>query len=236
MPHRISTRRRQAAPTSRVSPALLGSSSSNRHSALQRSCWSACKRTTSRSRSRCRLDLGRDLKRGSAPEVSVWIDGAMPSRAETILGYVGGVHAHALKDIARPQPGATLATPAAIVLRYRYYPSFESVYAIVPSVPAILLIMFPAVLAAISVAREKEPRVHYQFLRHTDHTTRISARQAALYIAIGMLNYLILTVMGVVVFQVPLKGSGLALTSGRFSMSRLPQVSVSSCRRLRRAR
>ena len=93
----------------------------------------------------------------------------MASRAETILGYVGGVHAHALKDIARPQPGATLATPAAIVLRYRYYPSFESVYAIVPSVPAILLIMFPAVLAAISVAREKELGSITNFTSHRPH-------------------------------------------------------------------
>jgi ribosome-dependent ATPase len=159
-------------------------------------------------------DFGRDLKRGSTPEVSVWIDGAMPSRAETILGYVGGVHAHALKDVARPQPGATSAAPAAIVLRYRYNPSFESIYVMVPSVPAILLIMFPAVLAAISVAREKELGSITNF--YVTPTTRLEfllGKQLP-YIAIGMLNYLILTVMGVVVFQVPLKGSGLALTLG----------------------
>ena len=119
---------------------------------------------------------------------------------------MGGVHAHALKDIARPQPGATLATPAAIVLRYRYYPSFESVYAIVPSVPAILLIMFPAVLAAISVAREKELGSITNF--YVTPTTRLEFLLGKqLYIAIGLLNYLILTVMGVVVFQVPLRAA-----------------------------
>ena len=37
-------------------------------------------------------DFGRDLKRGRQPEVGVWLDGAMPFRAETSRGYVEGVH------------------------------------------------------------------------------------------------------------------------------------------------
>ena len=35
-----------------------------------------------------RLALGRDLAAGRMPEVSAWIDGAMPFRAETSRGYV----------------------------------------------------------------------------------------------------------------------------------------------------
>jgi ribosome-dependent ATPase len=159
--------------------------------------------------------FGRDLKRGSTPDVSAWIDGAMPSRAETILGYIGGIHAKSLEDLARQQPDAVSAAPAAdLVLRYRYNPSFESIYAMVPSVPAILLIMFPAVLAAISVAREKEFGSITNF--YVTPTTRLEfllGKQLP-YIAIGMLNYMILTVMGLVVFQVPLKGSGFTLTLG----------------------
>jgi ribosome-dependent ATPase len=33
-------------------------------------------------------DFGRDLMRQERPEVSVWLDGAMPFRAETARGYV----------------------------------------------------------------------------------------------------------------------------------------------------
>jgi ribosome-dependent ATPase len=159
--------------------------------------------------------FGRDLKRGSSPDVAAWIDGAMPFRGETILGYVEGVHAKYLQDLARQQPGAVSAAPAAdIVARYRYNPSFESIYAIVPSVPAILLIMIPAVLMAVSVAREKELGSITNF--YVTPTTRLEfllGKQLP-YIAIAMLNYVILTVMGLVVFQVPLKGSGLTLTLG----------------------
>ena len=45
---------------------------------------------------------------------------------------------------------------ADIQVRYLYNPSFESIYAIVPSIPPILLILIPAILMAVSVVREKE--------------------------------------------------------------------------------
>ncbi|MGK1563976.1 ABC transporter permease, partial [Klebsiella pneumoniae] len=37
-------------------------------------------------------NFGRDLKRGAVPQVAFWIDGAMPMRADTIKGYVQGIH------------------------------------------------------------------------------------------------------------------------------------------------
>ena len=37
-----------------------------------------------------------------------------------------------------------------------YNPTFESIYSIVPSVPALLLILIPAILMTISIVREKE--------------------------------------------------------------------------------
>lgn len=40
--------------------------------------------------------------------------------------------------------------------RYMYNPTFESLYSIVPSVPALLLILIPAILMAVSIVREKE--------------------------------------------------------------------------------
>jgi hypothetical protein len=36
--------------------------------------------------------FGRDLTRGRKVEIAAWIDGAMPSRAETVKGYVNGVY------------------------------------------------------------------------------------------------------------------------------------------------
>ena len=47
--------------------------------------------------------FGRDVARGRPAQIAAWIDGAMPQRAETIRGYVQGMHAHWL---AQRTPGA----------------------------------------------------------------------------------------------------------------------------------
>lgn len=159
--------------------------------------------------------FGRDLKRGSQPVVSALIDGAMPFRAETIQGYVQGIHLRYLKNLTLQEFGnASIALPVRIETRYRYNPSFESIYAMVPSVQAILLILIPAILMAVSVVREKELGSMTNFF--VTPTTRLEfllGKQLP-YVAIGMLNYGLLVVMAIVVFQVPLKGSGLTLTLG----------------------
>ena len=85
--------------------------------------------------------FGRDLRRGGRPEVSALVDGANPLRAETIKQYVAGVHGTFLRDPAQ-DIGGTHSGPnsADIQVRYLYNPTFESIYAIVPSVPAIVLV------------------------------------------------------------------------------------------------
>ena len=159
--------------------------------------------------------FGRDLKRGNTPEVSAWIDGAMPFRGETIQGYIQGVHLMYLKNLMHQESGEAFAVlPVDIETRYRYNPSFESIYAMVPAVQAILLILLPAILMAVSVVREKELGTITNF--YVTPTTRFEfllGKQLP-YVAIGMLNYALLVFMAIVVFQVPLKGSGLTLTLG----------------------
>jgi ribosome-dependent ATPase len=40
--------------------------------------------------------------------------------------------------------------------RFMYNPTFESIYSMVPSIPALLLVLIPAILMAVSIVREKE--------------------------------------------------------------------------------
>ncbi len=49
--------------------------------------------------------FGRDIKRGTPVSVGAWVDGAMPFRAETIRGYLQGVHAQYLSDPAINKTG-----------------------------------------------------------------------------------------------------------------------------------
>ncbi|HRY07271.1 MAG TPA: ribosome-associated ATPase/putative transporter RbbA [Hyphomicrobiaceae bacterium] len=161
------------------------------------------------------VGFGRDLKRSGKPQVSTWIDGANTSRAGTIEGYVAGAHAQFLGAWARESGfDQTSDASGAIEPRYRYNPSFESIYAMGPSIPALLLLLFPAILAAVSVAREKEIGTITNFyVTPTSRLEFLLGKQLP-YVVIGMVNFFALTILVVFLMGVPLKGSLLGLSIG----------------------
>jgi len=69
-----------------------------------------------------------------------------------------------------------------------YNPSFESIYAIGPAVPAMLLILFPAILMAVSVVREKEIGTITNFYVTPSHRLEFLIGKQLPYIAITMAN------------------------------------------------
>jgi ribosome-dependent ATPase len=156
-------------------------------------------------------NFSRDLRKGSRPEVMAQVDGANTFRGETVSQYVQGVQDTSLRD-----PASGLYTPrkyaAKFQDRYMYNPTFESVYAMVPSVPPILLILIPAILMAISVVREKELGSIINFyVTPTGRLEYLLGKQLP-YVVIGMLNYFMLVAMAIIIFDIPIKGSFLMLT------------------------
>jgi ribosome-dependent ATPase len=150
--------------------------------------------------------FGRDLKRGDRPQVAFWIDGAMPMRADTIKGYVQGLHASYLQELAR-QAGEDSAPPAEVAIRYRYNPDVQSLPAMVPAMIPILLMMIPAMLTALGVVREKELGSITNF--YVTPTTRLEfllGKQLP-YIGLAMINFLTMLVLAVFVMGIPIKGS-----------------------------
>jgi ribosome-dependent ATPase len=157
-------------------------------------------------------NFGRDFRRGRGPEVLAQVDGAMTFRGDTVAQYVEGVHATALKD-----PAAALKTSkpqkdtADIEERFMYNPTFESIYSMVPSVPALLLLLIPAILMTVSIVREKELGSMINFyVTPTGKLEYLIGKQLP-YVTIGAINFVILTVLGLVVFRVPIKGSFVTL-------------------------
>lgn len=158
--------------------------------------------------------FGRDLKRGEVPQVGFWVDGAMPTRADTIKGYVQGIHQSYLEELARGSTQAVAASPFDITLRYRYNPDVQSLPAMVPAVIPILLMLIPAMLTALGVVREKELGSITNF--YVTPVTRLEfllGKQLP-YIGLGMINFFMLVALSVLVFDVPVKGSMLTLTIG----------------------
>jgi ribosome-dependent ATPase len=157
--------------------------------------------------------FARDAARGRPVEIAAWIDGAMPQRAETVRGYVQGMHRLWLTEkAARSNVGDVATGLVNIETRYRYNPDVESLVAIVPAVIPLLLMLIPAMLTALSVVREKELGSIINF-----YVTPVSRLEFLLgkqlpYVLLAMLNFLLLVLLAVIGFGVPLKGSVLTLT------------------------
>jgi ribosome-dependent ATPase len=159
--------------------------------------------------------FGRDVLRGKTVEVGAWIDGAMPQRAETVRGYVQGMHQTWLARKASEIYGsAATQSSFSIETRYRYNPDVKSLVAMVPAVIPLLLMLIPAMLSALSVVREKElGSIVNLYVTPTTRLEFLIGKQLP-YVALGMLNFLLLTAFAIFIFRVPFTGSYLAYATG----------------------
>ncbi|MFY3137061.1 ribosome-associated ATPase/putative transporter RbbA [Achromobacter xylosoxidans] len=151
--------------------------------------------------------FARDAERGRDAQVGVWIDGAMPQRAETIRGYVLGMHQGWLQQQARERLGAAATQQVGIETRFRYNPDVRSLPAMVPAVIPLLLLMMPAMLTALAVVREKElGSIINLYVTPVTRLEFLLGKQTP-YVALAMLNFLLMTLLAVTLFGVPITGS-----------------------------
>lgn len=158
--------------------------------------------------------FARDVQRGVSVQIGAWVDGAMPLRAETLHGYVLGMHQGWLLDMATRRLGQTATTGLAqIETRFRYNPDVRSLPAIVPAVIPMLLLMIPAMLAALSVVRETElGSIINLYVTPVTRSEFLLGKQLP-YIVLALMNFGLMTLLAVTLFAVPLKGSFLTLTA-----------------------
>ena len=164
--------------------------------------------------------FGRSATSGRQVEVGAWIDGSMPQRAETVRGYVQGMHQQWLGEQAQARGMATGGS-VGIETRFRYNPDVKSLPAMVPAVIPLLLMMLPAMLTALAVVREKEMgSIINLYVTPVTRTEFLLGKQLP-YVALAMLNFLLMCLLAVTVFGVPMTGSffTLALAALIFSFS-----------------
>ena len=165
--------------------------------------------------------FARDVLRGKNVEIGAWVDGAMPMRAETVRGYVQGMHQHWLAAQLHERTGQRLASSVTVQSRYRYNPDVRSLPAMVPAVIPLLMLMLPAMLTALAVVREKEMgSILNLYVTPVTRTEFLLGKQLP-YVLLAMLNFLLMCLLAVTVFGVPITGSfaTLALAALVFSVT-----------------
>lgn len=162
--------------------------------------------------------FGRDLLQGHRPEVGFWLDGGNTFPAETARAYILGTLQTYAGELARAarsangQPAETLRVEP----RFRYNQDFRSVFAITPGSIMLLLIIFPAMLTALGVVREKEMGSIANVYASPATVGEYLLGKQLPYVAIGVLSYLSLLVFAGGVLGVVPKGSLLALSLAAF--------------------
>jgi len=151
--------------------------------------------------------FGRELQRGRSVEIGAWIDGAMPMRAETVSGYVQGIHQYWLAERAGAVAGSGATSQPGLQTRFRYNPDVKSLPAMVPAILPMLLLMLPAMLTALAVVREKETgAIINLYVTPVTRSEFVLGKQLP-YVALAMLNFGLMALMAVTVFGVPVTGS-----------------------------
>lgn len=156
--------------------------------------------------------FSRDVLRGQNVQIGAWLDGAMPQRAETVQGYVQGMHQHWLLVQASERSGASAAGNASVETRFRYNPDVKSLPAMVPGVIPLLLLMLPAMLTALAVVREKETgSITNLYVTPVTRIEFLLGKQLP-YVGLAMVNFLLMSLLAVTVFGVPVTGSFFTLS------------------------
>jgi ribosome-dependent ATPase len=142
--------------------------------------------------------FGRAVQRRARAEIGAWIDGSMPSRAETVQGYVQGMHQFWLLNRATQMLGRPPASTISIETRFRYNPDMRSLPAMVPGVIPMLLLMIPAMLTALSVVREKELGSIINFYATPTTRAEFLLGKQLPYVALAAVNFLLLVLMAAI--------------------------------------
>jgi ribosome-dependent ATPase len=156
----------------------------------------------------------RDLQRGRQPEINVFLDAAQPFRAETARSYIESVHDKYLTRLRQARGLPPAPKPINFQPRALYNQAFKSIYAMVPGDIMLLLILIPSMLTALSVVREKELGSIANFYAAPATRFEFLLGKQMPYFGVALIQFATLVALAILLFRVPLKGSGATMLLG----------------------
>ena len=159
-------------------------------------------------------DFGRRIASGRPVGVGVTIDGSFPTRAGVINGYVAAINALYNRQLLRLARGDDTILPVQMDMSVWYNPSLESKNTIVPGLLVLILMLFPAILGALLIAREKESGTIFNFYASPVRRGEIILGKLLPYLAVALLDYLLIYAVSRLVFDVRFVGSVALLSLG----------------------
>ncbi|MDK9699140.1 MAG: ABC transporter permease, partial [bacterium] len=155
--------------------------------------------------------FGEDIATHRDARFQVIVDGSDANSANVISNHIKAISQQiSLENVAKrfgkkPEPPIELKT------RIWYNEEMRSPVFIVPGLVALFLVMLCALLTSVAVAREKEFGTLEQVLTTPVHPAEVIIGKVLPYMGIAIIDTVLVIGIGIILFDVPLRGSVLAL-------------------------
>jgi ABC-2 type transport system permease protein len=143
-------------------------------------------------------------------QVQVLVDGAEPNTANYVHGYVGAIW-NGFVAVRALEQGTALAAPVSVEVRYWYNANAVSRWFLIPGSMTVIMTLLGTLLTSLVIAREYE-RGTLEALYATPLTRgQILIGKTLPYFLLAMVSMLVCVLTALLLFQLPLRGSFLAL-------------------------
>lgn len=154
-------------------------------------------------------DFSKNLNAGRPAELQAIVDGSDANTATIILSYSRAiVTAYSLKVQLK---GTAVNPPARLESRVWYNEELASRNMIVPGLVAVIMMIVAAMLTSLTIAREWERGTMEQLAATPVSRTEVVLGKLLPYVGIGLVDVVLSSVLGVLIFDVPFRGSAALL-------------------------
>ena len=150
-------------------------------------------------------DFARDLDGGRSAQLQVLVDGSDANTATIALGYAQGIVRSVSTRILLQ--GAELPGLITAETRVWYNEELQSKNMIVPGLVAVIMMIIAAMLTSLTIAREWERGTMEQLVSTPVHRLEVVLGKLLPYVAIGVIDVVLVSVIGVFLFDVPFRGN-----------------------------
>ena len=167
-------------------------------------------------------DYSRSLARSQEAKVQLILDGSDSNTASIAASYAEALimaHSVGLRDKALRSRGmGDFKMPVEVRIRVLYNHELKSKNFIIPGIIAVVLMIIAALLTSLTIAREWESGTMEQLLSTPLRPAELLLGKLCAYFVLGMADVALALVIGVGVFEVPMRGNPLfiAFTSALF--------------------
>jgi len=150
-------------------------------------------------------DFSRRLGSGRPAEVQALVDGSDANTATIVVGYTQAVvQDFSARVLLR---GATARLPLAADTRVWFNEELVSRNMIVPGLVAVIMMIIAAMLTSLTIAREWERGTMEQLAATPVSRLEVVLGKLLPYLGIGLVDVVVISVAGVLLFHVPFRGS-----------------------------